>query len=53
MADAQVQVRRVYKDPAEDDGARVLVDRIWPRADQGTGGARRVVQGDRAVNGAA
>jgi uncharacterized protein YeaO (DUF488 family) len=27
----QVQVRRVYDEPAESDGARVLVDRIWPR----------------------
>ena len=28
---AEVQVRRVYDPPAQDDGARVLVDRIWPR----------------------
>jgi uncharacterized protein YeaO (DUF488 family) len=28
---ATVQVRRVYDGPAKDDGARVLVDRIWPR----------------------
>lgn len=28
---ASVQVRRVYDAPARDDGARVLVDRIWPR----------------------
>ena len=28
---AQVQVRRVYDTPEPDDGARVLVDRIWPR----------------------
>lgn len=27
----QVQVRRVYDPPREDDGRRVLVDRIWPR----------------------
>ena len=27
----QVRVRRVYDDPAPDDGARVLVDRVWPR----------------------
>jgi uncharacterized protein YeaO (DUF488 family) len=27
----QVQVRRVYDEPDEDDGIRVLVDRIWPR----------------------
>ena len=28
---AEVQVRRVYEEPATGDGARVLVDRIWPR----------------------
>jgi uncharacterized protein YeaO (DUF488 family) len=27
----KVQVRRVYDEPAPDDGTRVLVDRIWPR----------------------
>jgi uncharacterized protein YeaO (DUF488 family) len=27
----EVQVRRAYDPPAEDDGARVLVDRLWPR----------------------
>jgi uncharacterized protein YeaO (DUF488 family) len=26
-----IRVRRVYEDPMEPDGARVLVDRIWPR----------------------
>ena len=26
-----VRVRRVYDEPAGDDGARVLVDRLWPR----------------------
>ena len=26
-----VQVRRIYDDRADDDGTRVLVDRIWPR----------------------
>jgi uncharacterized protein YeaO (DUF488 family) len=31
MANAKVQVRRAYEDPAQGDGARVLVDRIWPR----------------------
>jgi uncharacterized protein YeaO (DUF488 family) len=31
MANAKVQVRRAYEDPAEGDGTRVLVDRIWPR----------------------
>ena len=27
----QVQIRRIYDDPAADDGIRVLVDRRWPR----------------------
>lgn len=26
-----IRCRRVYQAPAEDDGARVLVDRLWPR----------------------
>jgi uncharacterized protein YeaO (DUF488 family) len=26
-----VQIKRVYEPPADDDGYRVLVDRIWPR----------------------
>jgi uncharacterized protein YeaO (DUF488 family) len=26
-----IRVRRVYDDPSRDDGARALVDRIWPR----------------------
>ncbi|MEV7960803.1 DUF488 domain-containing protein [Oerskovia paurometabola] len=26
-----LQIRRVYADPAPDDGYRVLVDRLWPR----------------------
>jgi uncharacterized protein YeaO (DUF488 family) len=26
-----VRVRRVYEEPMHSDGARVLVDRIWPR----------------------
>jgi uncharacterized protein YeaO (DUF488 family) len=26
-----VQVRRVYEEPRSEDGARVLVDRLWPR----------------------
>ncbi|MEV6793253.1 DUF488 family protein [Streptomyces sp. NPDC051320] len=28
---AAVHVRRVYEEPAQDDGTRVLVDRVWPR----------------------
>jgi uncharacterized protein YeaO (DUF488 family) len=27
----EVKVRRVYDEPQRGDGARVLVDRIWPR----------------------
>jgi uncharacterized protein YeaO (DUF488 family) len=27
----KVRVRRVYEEPEAQDGARVLVDRIWPR----------------------
>ncbi|HEY7103049.1 MAG TPA: DUF488 family protein [Mycobacteriales bacterium] len=26
-----VRIRRVYDEPAGDDGVRVLVDRLWPR----------------------
>ncbi|NHN85693.1 DUF488 family protein [Acetobacter musti] len=26
-----IQVRRVYDPPGPDDGARILVDRLWPR----------------------
>ena len=31
MATPEIQVKRVYDPPAEDDGVRVLVDRLWPR----------------------
>lgn len=27
----EVQVRRIYEAPSDDDGRRVLVDRVWPR----------------------
>ncbi|HEY1990594.1 MAG TPA: DUF488 family protein [Acidimicrobiales bacterium] len=27
----KVRIRRVYEEPGSDDGARVLVDRLWPR----------------------
>lgn len=26
-----IQIKRVYDDPSESDGYRVLIDRIWPR----------------------
>lgn len=28
---AQLKLKRAYDPPAKDDGARVLVDRLWPR----------------------
>ncbi len=28
---ADIRVRRVYDEPSPADGARVLVDRVWPR----------------------
>jgi uncharacterized protein YeaO (DUF488 family) len=31
MTSRRVLVRRVYEEPQPDDGARVLVDRLWPR----------------------
>jgi uncharacterized protein YeaO (DUF488 family) len=27
----RIRVRRVYEPPSPQDGARVLVDRVWPR----------------------
>ena len=27
----EIRIKRIYEDPARGDGARVLVDRIWPR----------------------
>lgn len=31
MAQQSIEIKRVYESPSEDDGYRVLVDRIWPR----------------------
>lgn len=31
MAKANVHIKRAYDAPADSDGTRVLVDRIWPR----------------------
>ena len=31
MARYAVRVRRIYEEPTDDDGVRVLVDRVWPR----------------------
>lgn len=27
----EIVMKRVYTEPADDDGARILVDRLWPR----------------------
>ncbi|MDO5661476.1 MAG: DUF488 family protein [Brachybacterium sp.] len=27
----EIRLRRIYDDPSDEDGARVLVDRLWPR----------------------
>lgn len=27
----EIDVRRIYDPPADDDGVRILVDRLWPR----------------------
>src|SRR5690554_1572671 len=26
-----IKIKRIYDDPSEDDGYRILVDRLWPR----------------------
>ena len=31
MSTKPIQTKRIYEDPASNDGYRVLVDRIWPR----------------------
>lgn len=28
---ANIQIKRIYDNPSDDDGYRVLVDRLWPR----------------------
>lgn len=27
----KIKIKRVYEDPAKEDGIRILVDRLWPR----------------------
>jgi len=27
----KIRIKRIYADPAKDDGVRILVDRLWPR----------------------
>jgi uncharacterized protein YeaO (DUF488 family) len=31
MAKVEVRIKRVYSEPEEKDGERILVDRLWPR----------------------
>lgn len=31
MGQRKFQIKRIYDEPSEDDGYRVLVDRLWPR----------------------
>ena len=31
MVKTQIRIKRVYAEPSEDDGRRILVDRLWPR----------------------
>jgi len=31
MAKTELRMKRVYVEPSEDDGRRILVDRLWPR----------------------
>lgn len=31
MATHMLNIKRIYDNPADDDGYRILVDRIWPR----------------------
>lgn len=28
---SNLQIKRIYEEPADEDGCRVLVDRLWPR----------------------
>lgn len=31
MSQQRFQIKRIYEKPSEDDGCRILVDRLWPR----------------------
>jgi uncharacterized protein YeaO (DUF488 family) len=31
MIQTKLHIKRVYAEPSEDDGRRILVDRLWPR----------------------
>lgn len=29
--DVNIEIKRIYDDPSDEDGTRVLVDKVWPR----------------------
>jgi uncharacterized protein YeaO (DUF488 family) len=31
MTQTKLRIKRVYAEPSQDDGERILVDRLWPR----------------------
>ncbi|MSS11964.1 DUF488 domain-containing protein [Bifidobacterium tsurumiense] len=31
MTAHELRIKRIYEEPADDDGTRILVDRVWPR----------------------
>jgi uncharacterized protein YeaO (DUF488 family) len=31
MTQREIRIKRVYDEPSQDDGKRILVDRLWPR----------------------
>jgi uncharacterized protein YeaO (DUF488 family) len=31
LARGRIRLKRIYDEPAKDDGTRILVDRLWPR----------------------
>ena len=46
----EVQLKRIYDPAAKSDGARVLVDRIWPReCEQEACSAGSLDEGHRAI----
>ena len=47
------RIKRVYDAAAEDDGLRILVDRLWPRGFARTPPARSLDEGDRSQRYAA
>jgi len=49
MAEAgQIRIKRIYDPPEDEDGLRVLVDRLWPRPQEDRCPHRPVGEGARA-----